>query len=129
MSLLKRAVERTDKSAKPATKAAARRRAATPRTKPKSASDASAEAERLASAIALGIAEGRLDVLTADALQGLLAAACRLYAARREAGETLAPVARNSVSASNVMVTSSGLLRAADLAAFELGMWQGLTGR
>jgi hypothetical protein len=26
-------------------------------------------------------------------------------------------------------VTASGLLRAADLAAFELGMWQGWTGR
>jgi hypothetical protein len=27
------------------------------------------------------------------------------------------------------MVTASGLLRAADLAAFELGLWQGWTGR
>jgi hypothetical protein len=41
----------------------------------------------------------------------------------------LAPVAKNSLSATDVMVAASGLLRAADLAAFELGMWQGWTGR
>ena len=68
-------------------------------------------------------------MLTADALQALIAAACRLYTARREAGEEFAPVAKNSLSATDVMVTASGLLRAADLAAFELGMWQGWTGR
>ncbi len=58
-----------------------------------------------------------------------MAASCRLYTARREAGEQFTPVARNSLSATDVMVTASGLLRAADLAAFELGMWQGWTGR
>ena len=75
------------------------------------------------------IADGQLDVLSAEALQALLAASCRLYTARREAGEKFAPVAKNAVSATDVMVTASGLLRAADLAAFELGMWQGWTGR
>ena len=89
----------------------------------------SAEAKRLAAAIERGIADGRLDVVGADALQALIAAACRLYTARREAGEEFAPVAKNSLSATDVMVTASGLLRAADLAAFELGMWQGWTGR
>ena len=39
------------------------------------------------------------------------------------------PIARNALAATDVMVTASGLLRAADLAAFELGMWQGWTGR
>jgi hypothetical protein len=38
-------------------------------------------------------------------------------------------VGKNALSATDVMVTASGLLRAADLAAFELGMWQGCTGR
>jgi hypothetical protein len=89
----------------------------------------SAEAKRLAAAIERGIADGRLDVLSADALQAVIAAACRLYTARREAGEQFMPVAENSLSATDVMVTASGLLRAADLAAFELGMWQGWTGR
>ncbi len=91
--------------------------------------DASAEAKQLAAEIERGIVDGRLDVVTADALQALLAAACRIYTARIEAGERFAPVAKNAVSATDVMVTASGLLRAADLAVFELGMWQGFTGR
>jgi len=89
----------------------------------------SAEAKQIAAVIQRGIADGQLDVVSADALQALLAAACKLYTARREAGEDFAPVAKNSISATDVMVTASGLLRAADLAAFELGMWQGWTGR
>ena len=94
-----------------------------------SVKNATAEAKRLAAAIERGIADGRLDVVTAEALQALIAAACRLYTARREAGEEFMPVAKNSISATDVMVTASGLLRAADLAVFELGMWQSWTGR
>ena len=100
-----------------------------PRRAAKDALGRAAEAKRLAAAIERGIADGRLDVLSADALQAVIAAACRLYTARREAGEQFMPVAENSLSATDVMVTASGLLRAADLAAFELGMWQGWTGR
>ena len=90
---------------------------------------ASSEAKNLAAALQRGLADGKLDVVGADALQALIAAACRLYAARREAGEDIAPVGKNSISATDVMVTASGLLRAADLAVFELGMWQNWTGR
>ena len=111
-----------------AAKAARASRPAQPTAKETNAAS-SAESKRLAAAIVRGIADGRLDMVDADALQALIAAACRLYAARREAGEELAPVAKNSLSATDVMVTASGLLRAADLAAFELGMWQGWTGR
>ena len=99
-----------------------------PPTKP-NAKSATAEAKRLAAAFERGIADGRLNVVAAEALQAVMAAACRLYTARREAGEQFMPVAENSISATDVMVTASGLLRAADLAAFELGMWQGWTGR
>jgi hypothetical protein len=68
-------------------------------------------------------------MVSAEALQKLIAAACRVYAARVEAGEPITPVPRNSISATDVMVTASGLLKAADLAVFELGMWQSWTGR
>jgi len=95
----------------------------------KAANAASADAERLAAAMEQGIADGRLDVLTADALQALMAAACRVYSARREAGEQLTPVAKNAVTATDVMMTASGLLQAANVAVFELGMWQGWTRR
>lgn len=95
----------------------------------KTGSGASAEAKRLAAAIEHGIAAGRLDILSADALQALIAAACRSYAAHQQAGESFAPVAKNAISATDIMITTSGLLRAADLSAFELGMWQGFTQR
>jgi hypothetical protein len=90
---------------------------------------ASADARRLAAELERGIAEGRLDMVNAEALQKLIAAACRVYTARVETGEQLMPVPRNSITATDVMVTASGLLRAADLAVFELGMWQSWTGR
>lgn len=93
------------------------------------AQGASEEARRLAAELERGIAEGRLDLVNAEALQKLIAAACRVYTARVESGEQLMPVPRNSISATDVMVTASGLLRAADLAVFELGMWQSWTGR
>lgn len=90
---------------------------------------ASADARRLAAALERGVAEGRLDLVNTEALQQLIAAACRVYTARVETGEQLMPVPKNSVTATDVMVTASGLLRAADLAVFELGMWQSWTGR
>ena len=93
------------------------------------ANGASADAKRLAAALERGIADGTLDLVSADALQALIAAACRLYSARSEAGEQFTPVPKHSISATDVMLTASGLLRAADLAVFELGMWQSWTGR
>jgi hypothetical protein len=96
---------------------------------PKTDNSASADAKRLVAAIEHGIADGRLDVVSADALQALIASACRNYSARRQAGEDFAPVAKNSISATDVMIMASSLLRAADLSTFELGMWQGFTGR
>jgi hypothetical protein len=108
-------------------KTASRRQAVAPAIP--AANGASADAKRLAAALERSIADGKLDLLSADALQALIAAACRLYSARREAGEQFTPVPKHSISATDVMLTASGLLRAADLAVFELGMWQSWTGR
>jgi hypothetical protein len=117
--------------AKPAVKPARRPAVTRPAAKPaiQVVNSVSADAKRLAAALERGIVDGQLDVVTADALQALIAAACRVYTARTEAGEQFTPVTRNSISATDVMVTASGLLRAADLAVFELGMWQSWTGR
>ena len=90
---------------------------------------ASVDAKRLAAALERSIADGKLDLVSADALQALIAAACLVYSARTEAGEQFTPVPKHSISATDVMLTASGLLRAADLAVFELGMWQSWTGR
>jgi hypothetical protein len=128
MSSPKRAAKPANRSvAKPAT-AAARRTAAPAVAKP-AGNGASADAKRLAAALERSIANGKLDLVSADALQALIAAACRVYSARTEAGEQFTPVPKHSISATDVMLTASGLLRAADLAVFELGMWQSWTGR
>ena len=72
----------------------------------------------------------KLDTLTPQALHALMSACCKNYAIRVEAGEDLLPLAqRTTVTPTEVMVTASGLLRAANLAVFELGMWQSWTGR
>ena len=104
---------------------------ARPPLKPSEAADdgASADAKKVAATLERGIVDGKLDTVSTEALQKLIAAACRVYTARVEAGEQFTPIARNSISATDVMVTASGLLKAADLAVFELGMWQSWTGR
>jgi hypothetical protein len=122
------------KSGKTAPKAAPRAKPlARPAAKPAKVTGdatASADATRLAADIERGLAEGRLDLLSAPALQALMAAACKAYAAQVEAGNPMAALAqRTTVTPTEVMVTASGLLRAANLAVFELGMWQSWTGR
>jgi hypothetical protein len=69
-------------------------------------------------------------VLSEDAMRALMGALCRVYAAQVEGGATYTPIMEGqAVSPTAVMVTASGLLRAANLAVFELGMWQSWTGR
>jgi hypothetical protein len=90
----------------------------------------SAVAEKLAADISRALAEGRADALTAEAIQALMAAACRSYSARIEATGEFPPLAaRSLVTSTDVMVTASGLLKSANLAVFELGMWQSWSGR
>jgi hypothetical protein len=92
--------------------------------------DASLAVKALAADIDRALAEGRTDFLSKDAIQALMAAACRSYSARIESGESFAPLAdRSRVTSTDVMVTASGLLKSANLAVFELGMWQSWTGR
>jgi hypothetical protein len=132
MSSPKRAAKATTRpAAKAATKTARRSVTTRPAGKPavEVVDGASADAKRLAAVLERCIVDGKLDLVTAEALQKLIAAACRVYTARVEAGEPITPVPKNSISATDVMVTASGLLRAADLAVFELGMWQSWTGR
>jgi hypothetical protein len=116
--------------AKAVTKAAAKTRPAALRAVAKPADNgASAEAKRIAATLERSIVDDKLDTVSAEALQKLIAAVCRVYTARREAGEQFAPVPKNSITATDVMITASGLLKATDLAVFELGMWQNWTGR
>ena len=100
------------------------------KTQTESGSAPSAMATRLAAEIEQALARGERDVLSPQALQALTAAVCKAYGARVEAGEQLLPLPeRGGATATDVMVTASGLLKAANLAVFELGMWQSWTGR
>jgi len=94
---------------------------------PLAAGSHEAVAQELTAAIQRGLAAGDPNVLTPDALQKLMSAACRLYSAQVEAGSQALPV--GEVTSTDIMVTASGLLRAGNLAVFELGMWQSWTGR
>jgi hypothetical protein len=70
------------------------------------------------------------NAISEEAMQTLMGALCRVYAAQIENGAKYTPIAEGQiVSPTGVMVTASGLLRAANLAVFELGMWQSWTGR
>jgi hypothetical protein len=110
-----------------------RRPKAAPAAKPVTAAgDAAltADATRLAAEVERALAQGRADVLAPQAIQALMTAACRAYSAQIEAGNQFLPVGSSSaVTSTDVMLTASGLLRAANLAVFELGMWQSWTGR
>jgi hypothetical protein len=116
------------KAAKPAVKSSAAKASAAKAVAPNGST--SSDATKLAAEIERALVGGKLDSLTPQALHALMSACCKTYANRVEAGEDLLPLAqRTTVSPTEVMVTASGLLRAANLAVFELGMWQSWTGR
>lgn len=65
------------------------------------------------------------DGLPDRTVQQLLTAAIKLYVAKREAGTTIPPFADDELTATEVVVTASNLLKAANLEVFELTMWNG----
>jgi len=86
-------------------------------------------AMRLAAEVERGLAAGSVDVLSPQAVQALMAAACNVYSAQIEAGQQYVPLKPQSVPPTAVMATASGILKSANLDVFELGMWQSWTGR
>jgi hypothetical protein len=120
-------------AAKPVAKLAAKSAAkpdAKPAAKPAANGTTSAEATALAAKIERDLRDGRSDTLTPQAFQALMAALCKSYGTQLEAGAQFLPLAnQTSASPTEVMTTTSALLKAANLAVFELGMWQSWTGR
>jgi|KBSSwiStaDraftv2_1062776.scaffolds.fasta_scaffold751987_2 hypothetical protein len=63
-------------------------------------------------------------------IQGMLAKAVRLYAERAaECDGALPAFSPDAVTATEVMVTVTAMLKAVNLQVFELGMWQAWSGR
>lgn len=90
----------------------------------------SARGIELAAAIEKALAAGERDaVLDPAAVQALMAAMCRVFSRHMDLGERYDAFAFSTVTPTDVMVTASGLLKAANLAVFELGMWQSWTGK
>src|SRR5689334_18497302 len=118
-------------TAKAAPRGAAKPASATkPAKAPAANGSASIEATQLAAKIERDLRDGKLDTLTPQAFQALMAALCKSYGTQLEAGADFLPVAdRQSVTPTEIMTTTSALLKAANLAVFELGMWQSWTGR
>lgn len=84
----------------------------------------------LAAEIEKALKAGERDVvLDPAAVQALMAAACKVYSKHVDLGERYDAFAISAVTPTDVMVTASALLKAANLAVFELGMWQSWTGR
>lgn len=120
-----KAVRRPASSARP--KAAGKPAAVKPKVV--ASNGVSADAIRLAAEIEREFAK-RDDALSPEAMQKLMTALCRVYAVQVENGATHTPIPEGQVvSPTGVMLTASGLLRAANLAVFELGMWQSWTGK
>ena len=120
-----KAVRRPASSAKP--KAAVKPVAVRPKVV--ASNGVSADAIRLAAEIERAFAKSD-QALSPEAMQALMSALCRVYAAQVENGAKYTPIPEGQVvSPTGVMLTASGLLRAANLAVFELGMWQSWTGK
>ena len=61
-------------------------------------------------------------------VQDILAALIRLYAARSQAGDRFPPFTDAGISATEVLIMASAILRTANVELFELGMWQAWAG-
>ena len=84
----------------------------------------------LARDIELATLNGKLDAIDPQAMQAILASLAKAYGANVEAGQTYPALAGpQAVSGTDVLTLCGGLLKAADLQVFELGMWQSWTGR
>jgi hypothetical protein len=71
------------------------------------------------------VAAGTADGAEVNAVQQLLTDGVRLYVAKRSADEVLSPFLENTITATDVSITTTGMLDAVDLQLFELTLWQG----
>jgi len=72
---------------------------------------------------------GDCDKLSNEALQRVLGDAVRVYAARVQAGDKFRPFAPGSgITATDVMVAGTAMMKAVNVQLFEFGMWQAWSG-
>ena len=89
-----------------------------------------AKSAKLAKSLQEAGAAGSFDGVSDSALQEILAAAVHEYGTRMEEGGDFKPFpARRLVTATDVMVSCTAMLKAVGLQLFELGMWQAWSGK
>jgi hypothetical protein len=87
------------------------------------ATHATHSADFCAAALA-ALKRGEPDAISDRALQQVLAAAVRVYAAKVERrGHEVAPYAQGAVTATETVVAACGMIRAADLNMFDVAIW------
>ena len=74
---------------------------------------------------AAALEKGELERVPDEAVQALLTAAVKLYVAKRESGAEISPFVDDSVTATEVSITATSMIKAADLQLFELSLWNG----
>lgn len=75
------------------------------------------------------VARGEFDGMSDGTVSDLMSALVALYAAKAEARQEAFALTQDSErSATEVLITVSGLLKGANIALFELGMWQSWSG-
>jgi hypothetical protein len=87
--------------------------------------DLAAQVTRLAAELRAIAERGAVEEVPDEALQALLTAAVKLYVAKREAGAEIGPFVDDSVTATEVSVAATSMIKAADLQLFELSLWHG----
>jgi hypothetical protein len=99
----------------------AAKRAGKPRRAPARAIVAGAD---FCAAARNALKRGEPDAISDRALQQILGAAVKIYAAKVERrGYELAPFAPNTVTATESVVAACGMIRAADLNMFDVAIW------
>ncbi len=86
--------------------------------------DLTTSAAAIAKAVDAAIASGDVSSIADGAVQQLMSAAARLYAARVEQGGYLPATTPAALTATQGMVVTTALLRAVNVQLFELGLWQ-----
>ena len=100
------------------------RPAATRKPKPSRGSSRAGTAAEFCAKARDALRRGLPDAIPDRALQQVLTAAVKLYAAKVEQrGHDVAPFAPDSVTATETVVTACGMIRAADLNMFDVAIW------
>jgi hypothetical protein len=83
-----------------------------------------ATAKDFCAAARAALERGEPDAISDQALQQVLTAAVKVYAAKVERrGHDVTPFAQGTVTATETVVTACGMIRAADLNMFDVAIW------